>query len=101
MLSCRYREVCCKLYDEGFTWNTSVSVINEDMWSWCEKNKNLAQNVNISFKGSGTDYYAKFGLRTILGESNKQELFEDRLALNEIISKEYKILQKHNSVMGI
>tara|TARA_B100000282_G_scaffold295541_1_gene275072 strand:+ start:423 stop:2057 length:1635 start_codon:yes stop_codon:yes gene_type:complete len=72
---------------------SGTSVSGEDMWSWCEKNKNLAQNVNISFKGSGTDYYAKFGLRTILGESNKQESFEDRLGLNEIISKEYKILQ--------
>jgi hypothetical protein len=72
---------------------SGTSVSGEDMWSWCEKNKNLAETVNISFKGSGTDYYAKFGLRTMLGESNKHESFEDRLELNEIISKEYKILQ--------
>ena len=72
---------------------SGTSVSGEDMWSWCKANKNLAENVNISFKGSGTDYYAKFGLRTILGEANEHESFEDRIELNEIISKEYKILQ--------
>ena len=39
---------------------------SEDMWSWCVSHKNLAQQINVSFKGSGTDYYAKLGLRTKL-----------------------------------
>ena len=75
---------------------SGTSVTGEPMWTWCKTNKNLAENINISFKGSGTDYYAKFGVRTILGvlgESEKHDSFEDRLQLDEIISKEYKTLQ--------
>lgn len=65
---------------------------SEDMWSWCESHKNLAQQINVSFKGSGTDYYAKLGLRTDLAENKK--FIETKLGLDKIIEEEYVILER-------
>lgn len=65
---------------------------SEDMWSWCESHKNLAQQINVSFKGSGTDYYAKLGLRTNLAENKK--FLETELGLNKIIEEEYVVLEE-------
>lgn len=67
----------------------------QDMWGWCVAHKDLAQQINISFKGSGTDIYAKLGISTVLKPQNESltDSLMGRLKLNDIIEEEYAKLK--------
>ena len=66
----------------------------DDIYDWSVANSNLCQNLDISFKGSGTDYYTKLGMKTTMKEGVSKTTISDRLNLEEIIKEEQNILKK-------
>lgn len=78
--------------------NAECAEYYDDMWEWAEKHNQLASQINISFKGSGTDYYAKLGISTELKlkplKEHKQacKVRNKNLNLDKIISEEYSNL---------
>jgi len=71
-----------------------------DIYKWSLANGDLCQNLDISFKGSGTDYYTKLGMKTTMKEeTTKKEILAGRLNLDGIIKEEQTILkQKINNL---
>jgi hypothetical protein len=63
---------------------------NKDVYDWSMKNGNLINDMDISFKGSGTSKYIKFGIPT-KAENTKATSILDNIIDNEYIRLEAEI----------